>query len=39
VNQDAGDAKGYLLSSLRALGQLDVEDVKHLIKVNKGRIF
>jgi hypothetical protein len=38
MNQDAGDAKGYLLSSLRALGQLDVEDVRHLTKINKGRI-
>jgi hypothetical protein len=38
VNQDAGDAKDYSLSSLRALGQLDVEDAKHLIKINKGRI-
>jgi hypothetical protein len=38
VNQDAGDAKGYSLSSLRALGQLDVEDARHLTKINKGRI-
>jgi len=38
VNQDAGDAKGYWLSSLRALGQLGVGDARHLTKVNKGRI-
>jgi len=35
VNQDAGDAVGYLLSSLRAHGQLDVADVRHLIKANE----